>query len=112
MIGVHEVEVGTHGINVGDDCQRHVVEPDVFTQRLSGIVRLHQQMPGAIVEIVRGAGRRHVRRRADRQPLQAVIGVVGGHRRADGEFGKSVPVVVAVIVSRAAAGVVKSTILT
>jgi hypothetical protein len=47
---------------------------------------------------MRGARRRHVLRDAERHPLQAVIGVVGRHRRADRQLIEPAALIVAVVV--------------
>jgi hypothetical protein len=46
---------------------------------------------------------RHVLRRADREPLEAVIDVVGRYRRSDGKPVGPVALIVAIIVGRAGA---------
>ena len=80
MIGVHVVEVRRCGVDVGHHGQRRVVDPDVLAQRRAGVVGLGNEPPVRIVDVVRRAGRRHVLGGADRHPLQAVVGVVGGDR--------------------------------
>jgi hypothetical protein len=54
-----------------------------------------------VVEVMGRARRRHVLGGADRQPLEAVVGVARGDGRADGELVETVAVVVAVIVGGA-----------
>ena len=98
---MHEPELRRQGVDIGDDRERQVVEPDIFAQGLAGVVRLRDQVPGEVVEIVRRARRRHVLRGAEREPLQPVIDVVRGDRRADRQPVEPAAVVIAVVVGRA-----------
>jgi hypothetical protein len=45
MVGVHEIELRRGGVEIGEHRQGHVVEPDVFAQRRTGISSLVDQSP-------------------------------------------------------------------
>lgn len=80
MIGMDVVEHGA-GVDLVDDSDRHVVEPDIFAQRNATAVRLQYDMAGRIVVILRRHRRRHEVRVAPHQALETVIGI-GAVRRA------------------------------
>jgi hypothetical protein len=77
-VGVHEIETGARGVHIGDDRERHVVEPDIFPQRGAAVGSLGEQAPVKIVEVMRRG--RGAREAADRHALKRVVGVAGGDR--------------------------------
>jgi hypothetical protein len=82
VVGVHEIEL-RRGVEVGEDRERHVVEPDVFAQGRAGIGRLGDQPAGEVLDVDGDARRRHVHRLARVDALEEVVDVVRPHRVAE-----------------------------
>ena len=104
MVGVHEVKARA-GVDVSHERDRHVVEPDVFGERVAAAVALRQEMARLVIDELRGPGRRHVLGRADGEALEAVVNVAVCRHCPEDQRRQAAAIVIGVIVGGQAAAV-------
>ena len=99
VIGMDMQELRGGSVDIRDDRQRHVVEPDVLAHcRAVRAVGLDQHLAGEVVGKVGRAGRRDVCGRADRKSLKRVIDIGADLRGTDAGARQPVPLVHRVVV--------------